>query len=96
MIEVSNGFNQSIYLCFLIFSLPAKRFLSGVYKLKTHRYINPWRIEIYIDFTIFLNILIWVISMHYAKHSVPNEIFYEYDFPNEKDVLQVYNIVHDI
>jgi hypothetical protein len=45
----------------MAFSFPAKRALNFIFGSKTRRFINPLRIEVFIDFTLFFCIMTWAI-----------------------------------
>jgi hypothetical protein len=72
MIIMANGFNKSILICIMAFSLPAKRILNYIYKNKTNRYLNPYRVDIYIDIAIFACIIMWVVTIEIDKYRVPD------------------------
>ena len=86
MYEMSLEFDKSFYLCALLFSLPAKRFLNALFKKLTNRYYNPLRVEIFIDIAIFACILIWVGELWADKKSVP-EVFSEYGYNVADDII---------
>jgi hypothetical protein len=48
-----------------------------------------------VDVAIFICILMMVGAMVIDKSRVPS-FFYEYNIPTAQDILQVYNIIHDI
>jgi len=71
---MASGFEKSLYIFILACSLPAKRILNYVYKRKTNRYMNPWRVEIYIDIGIFICIVMWVTVIQLDKYKTPDSI----------------------
>lgn len=55
----------------LLFSLPAKRLLNAIFKMETNRYFNPWRLEIFVDFALFICILMMVSALAIDKTRMP-------------------------